>query len=291
MVPSFAGMKRTGLNSGRLLGAVAALLVLAYLGANVWLIANETPLVCRARGRVDAGRPPPPYEQIEEPAGASPPQRRAWVMPASSANKRTPWIIFLHGNEATIASRMNLLHCERLRAMGLGVLAPEYRGFGGLSGVPSETGLADDALHWYDFLTDQRHIAPEQIVIYGWSLGSAVAVTLAARVDEGAVVLEGAPASIVGIGEQRYPLFPVRLLMRNPFESIRRVGAIRAPMLFLHSPEDQVVPIGEGRRLFEAATARKQFVEVAGGHVYASEKDPHFFPAVEAFLRGQRLLP
>ena len=86
-------------------------------------------------------------------------------------------------------------------------------------------------------------------------------------------------------------MFPVRLIIRNPFESIARVGAIRAPMLFLHSPEDTVIPIAEGRKLFDAAAPPKQFVEVAGGHVYASEKDPAFFPAVQTFLRGQRLLP
>ena len=128
-------------------------------------------------------------------------------------------------------------------------------------------------------------------MIYGWSLGSAVAVTLASRVDEGAVVLEGAPASVVAIGEQRYPMFPVRWIIRNPFESILRVRAIGSPMLFLHSPEDIVIPIAEGRRLFDAAASPKEFVEVSGGHVYASEKDPNFFPAIRTFLRGQHLLP
>jgi hypothetical protein len=86
-------------------------------------------------------------------------------------------------------------------------------------------------------------------------------------------------------------MFPIRLLIRNPFESIRRVGAIHAPLLFLHSPEDAVIPMSEGRRLFEAARPPKQFVEVTGGHVYASERDPSFFPAVESFLRAQHLLP
>ena len=67
------------------------------------------------------------------------------------------------------------------------------------------------------------------------------------------MILEGAPASIVDIGQQRYPFFPIRLIMRNPFDSIRRVGRIRSPMLFLHSTDDAVVPISEGRRLFDAA--------------------------------------
>jgi fermentation-respiration switch protein FrsA (DUF1100 family) len=128
-------------------------------------------------------------------------------------------------------------------------------------------------------------------VIYGWSLGSAVAVRLASAAPAGAVILEGAPASIVAIGEQQYPFFPVRLIMRNPFESIARIDRIRAPLLFLHSPEDAIVPIREGRRLYEAARGPKQFVEVRGGHIYANETDRAvFFGAIREFLERHGLL-
>jgi uncharacterized protein len=110
-------------------------------------------------------------------------------------------------------------------------------------------------------------------------------------VEEAAVVLEGAPASLVAIGARRYPYFPIRLLIRNPFESIRKIDKAGSPILFLHSPEDAVIPFAEGRRLYDAAPWPKQFVEVAGGHAYASERDPRFFPAVRAFLQAHRLLP
>jgi pimeloyl-ACP methyl ester carboxylesterase len=286
-------MKSRRLTPARVLCGLAALLVTAYLGAIGWLVANETRLVFRADAPFGDRRPAHPFQQVDETpeAGDAHPNGRAWLMPAPSSPDAAPWVIFLHGNDGNLASRMNILHYERLRALGVNVLAPEYRGFGGLSGVPTEPGLAADAQHWYEYLTHQKHVAPRQIVIYGWSLGSAVAVTLASKVDEAAVILEGAPASIVAIGQQRYPFFPVRLLIHNPFESILRVGRIRAPTLFLHSPEDVVVPIAEGRRLFDAAIGPKQFVEVSGGHVYASEKDPAFFPAIGAFLRAQHLLP
>lgn len=274
----------------RALAAVAALTLLAYLGAIVWLVANETRLVFQAAGPFGERRPAAPYEQVEL-GGIGGAATRAWLMPSAAGAVSSPWVIFLHGNDANIASRMNIVHYERLRALGVNVMAPEYRGFGGVAGVPSEAGLAEDARSAYDYLRTARHLEARHIVIYGWSLGSAVAVTLASGVEEGAVILEGAPASVVAIGQQRYPMFPVRLLIRNPFESIGRVGAIHAPMLFLHSREDVVIPFAEGRRLFEAARAPKQFVEVAGGHVYASEKDPSFFPAIQAFLRAQHLLP
>ena len=290
MVPSFGGMTGKRLTFARVLGGLFVLAVLAYLGAIVWLVTNETRLVFRADAPMGGRRPAQPYEEVVWRNGGAPPDGRVWIMPAAGGADR-PWVIYLHGNDANLASRMNVLHYERLRALGVNVLAPEYRGFGGLAGVPTESGIAEDARRGYDFLRQDKHVDPRRIVIYGWSLGSAVAVTLASRVDEAAVILEGAPASIVAIGQQRYPMFPVRLLIRNPFESILRVGAIRSPKLFLHSPEDVVVPIGEGRKLFDAAASPKQFVEVSGGHVYASERDPRFFPAIQTFLRAQHVLP
>ena len=128
-------------------------------------------------------------------------------------------------------------------------------------------------------------VPAERVVIFGWSLGAAVAVGLASTVDARAVVLEGAPASIVDIGQARYPMFPVRWIIRNPFNAIERVGGIRAPLLFLHSPDDTVVPLREGRRLFDAAPSPKTFVEVRGGHIESSEIDRDaFYGAVRAFL-------
>jgi fermentation-respiration switch protein FrsA (DUF1100 family) len=266
----------------RLLAALGILAVLTYVGAMVWLVTQETRLVFRAGAQLGGARPTSPWEQV-----AAPP---AWIIPARGADTGL-WVIYFHGNASDIAARLNILHYERLRELGLNVLAPEYRGFGGIRGVPTEAGLDEDATRAYAYLRNVRHIDARRIVIYGWSLGSAVAVTLASRVEEAAVILEGAPASIVEIGQQRYPYFPVRLLIHNPFESILRIDKIGAPVLFLHSSEDEVVPITEARRLFEAAPQPKQFVEVSGGHEYASEKDPRFFPAIRTFLQGLQLVP
>jgi fermentation-respiration switch protein FrsA (DUF1100 family) len=273
-------MKGPRITALRLLVGVVCLVLLAYVGAMAWLVTQETRLVFRAGEPLGERRPAMPYEQREH----------AWVIPAASM-QTAPWVIFLHGNASNLASRMNIVHYEKLRELGLNVLAVEYRGYGGLGGVPSEAGLAEDARHAYDALRRESKVDPDRIIIYGWSLGSAVAVNLASHVDEAAVILEGAPASILAIGQHRYPYFPIRLLIRNPFESINRIDKIGSPVLFLHSPADEIVPIAEGRRLFDAAPEPKQFVEVAGGHVYASEKDPRFFPEIRAFLHAQHLLP
>jgi pimeloyl-ACP methyl ester carboxylesterase len=121
---------------------------------------------------------------------------------------------------------------------------------------------------------------------------SAVAVNVASEVPAATVILEGAPASLVAIGERRYPWIPIRRVMRNPFESILKVPRIEAPILFLHSPEDGIIPIEDGRRLFEAARGPKTFVEVRGGHINPAEVDPDvYFGAVREFLVRDRLLP
>ena len=123
--------------------------------------------------------------------------------------------------------------------------------------------------------------------MFGLSLGSALAVDLSARAEEGAVILEGAPASLAALNARQYPLFPMRLLMRNRFDSISKVGQIRAPTLFLHAIDDQVVPISEARRLFEAARSEKRFVELRGGHagIIAAEASA-FTDAIREFLRA-----
>ena len=277
-----------GLRRALILAGILA--IAGYAGAVVWLITQETRLVFEAGRSLGDLRPAAPFEDVWiERAGE--PRQRLWIMRAPVDSEARPWVLYLHGNAANIASRLNILHCEQLRALGLNVIAAEYRGFGGMEGVPAEAAVNRDARSGYDYLRGQLHADPRRLIVYGWSLGSAVAVDLTANVDEAAVILEGAPASLVAIGARRYPYFPIRLIMRNPFESIKKIDRIGSPVLFLHSREDAIIPFEEGRRLFEAAPSPKQFVEVSGGHVYASEKDPGFFPAIRSFLQAQRLLP
>jgi uncharacterized protein len=286
MVPSFAAMKTLR----RALLLVGILALVAYGGVVIWLVSQETRIVFEPDRPFGDLRPAAPFEEawIDQAHG---PRQRLWMMRAATDSGSRPWVLYLHGNDSNVATRLNILHCEKLRALGLNVIAAEYRGFGGMDGVPTEAGLDRDARSAYDYLRQQLHADPKRTVIYGWSLGSAVAVDLASHVDEAGLILEGAPASLVAIGARRYPYFPIRLLIRNPFESIKKIDKIGSPVLFLHSPEDAVIPFEEGRKLFNAAPSPKQFVEVSGGHVYASEKDPRFFPAVRAFLQAQRILP
>ncbi len=273
----------------RVLLLLFAFVLLGYAAAVVWLISQETKIVFQANETLAAGRPPFRYDQIDLPR-ADGARQFAWVMRRGESDEG-PWALFLHGNAATIASSVNISHYRQLRGLGLNVIAPEYRGFAGLEGVPSEETLAADARAAYDYLRVTRHVPASRIVIYGWSLGSAVAVDLASEVEQAAIILEGAPASLVDIAQRLYPFFPMRLLMRSPFESIRKIDRIHSPMLFLHSPDDAVIPIAEGRRLFDAARGEKRFVEVRGGHVYASQVDEErFYGSIRPFLEQHHLL-
>lgn len=266
----------------RVLLVLLAMVVVGYASIVIWLMTQETRIVFQAGSVLGPARPAFSYAQIDVPRGDHA-RQFAWQMPATPAGNG-PWVIFLHGNAANLASRVNIAHYRLLRDEGLAVLAPEYRGFSGLPGTPTEGGLAADARAAYDYVRGLG-VPASRTVIYGWSLGSAVAIRLASEVPVAGVILEGAPSSIASIGQRQYPFFPIRLVMRNPFDSYSRIGRIRAPLLFLHSPEDAVVPFEEGRKLYDAANAPRTMVEVRGGHVNASEEDGATFrQAIAAFL-------
>jgi fermentation-respiration switch protein FrsA (DUF1100 family) len=253
-----------------------------YAAAVMWLIGEETRLVFQSGSTLATGRPPDPYERVDVPRedGLS---QFAWAMPG--AGPSAPWVLYLHGNATSVASQVNIAHYRLLRGAGLNVLAPEYRGSGGLSGSPTEATLQADARAAYDYLRNIRGVPPHAIVIYGWSLGAAVAVDMASRLPPAAIILEGAPASLIDLTRRRYPFFPLRLFMRSPFDSIRKIGQIPAPVLFLHGTGDEVIPVAEGRRLYEAARGAKMFVEVEGGHLSAIDRSaPALDGAIRSFL-------
>jgi fermentation-respiration switch protein FrsA (DUF1100 family) len=274
----------------RVILALLVLTVLGYGAGVLYLLSLEGRLVSRERRTLGAARPAFPFEQVDIPR-ADGARQFAWLMPEPAAAADAPWVLFLHGHPATVASKLNIAYYRELRKLGVSVMAPEYRGFGGLDGLPTEATLAVDARAAYDYLRTVRKIPASRLVIYGWSLGSAVAVTLAAQVDAAGLILEGAPASLGNLEQQRYPFFPIRWLTRNPFDSIRTIDRVRAPILFLHSPEDALIPISEGRLLFDAARGEKTFVEVRGNHVEATLVDTeHFYEAIRTFLAAHRLL-
>ena len=150
-------------------------------------------------------------------------------------------------------------------ADGTGVVALSYRGYAGSSGQPSEQGLLRDAAAAYAFTT--ARYSADRIVVWGFSLGSGVAVALAAEQPVGKVILEAPYTSIAEVAASAFPIFPVRLVMRDPFHSDQRIARVKAPLLFMHGARDRTIPIAFGERLFALAHEPKQFVRFPeGGH-------------------------
>ena len=192
-----------------------------------------------------------------------------------------PVFLYFHGNGGSLRWRD-----ERFRALvadGSGLVALSYRGYGGSSGRPTETGLIEDATAAYAFAI-VRYSA-ERIVLWGESLGSALAITLAAEKPVGCLVLEAPFTSAANVGAQHYWFVPVRLLMKDQFRSDRRVGRVMAPVLVVHGENDAVVPIILGERLFGLIQASKRFVRVAGaGH---NDLDADAVAAAKRFIAEQ----
>jgi fermentation-respiration switch protein FrsA (DUF1100 family) len=175
-----------------------------------------------------------------------------------------PIIVYLHGNGGHIGYRTERI--RRFSGAGFGVLMVEYRGYGGNPGLPSEVGLIADARAALGFLDEQR-IGPKERVLYGESLGSGVAVLVAAHTPVAALILESPYTSISDVAQYHYPFVPVRWLLRDPFDALAAIGAVEAPSLFLQAEDDHVIPPRFGRALYAAAPEpKKSWSTASGGH-------------------------
>ena len=184
-----------------------------------------------------------------------------WWIPAE---RDRGTLLFCHGNAGNISHRLELIAV--FHRLGLNVLIFDYRGFGRSEGSPDEHGTYRDVEAFYRYLRQEKGIAPEQIVIFGRSLGGAVAIELARRAEAAALVVESAFTSAVDMGKLIFPFLPVRLLVQNQYDSILKIGELNLPVLIIHSPDDELVPFEQGERLFNAAREPKEFLRIAGGH-------------------------
>jgi fermentation-respiration switch protein FrsA (DUF1100 family) len=185
----------------------------------------------------------------------------AWFIPASS---RGPTLLFFHGNAGNISHRLDSI--QIFHELALNVLIIDYRGYGRSTGTPSEQGLYQDAEAAWNYLTKSRGIDAKEIVIYGRSLGGAVATWLAAKTQPAAVILESTFTSVPDMAAKLYPLLPVRWLARLDFNAQENIRRIKSPVLILHSRDDEIVPFEHARLLFEAAHEPKKLIALHGGH-------------------------
>jgi uncharacterized protein len=174
-----------------------------------------------------------------------------------------PIILYFHGNGGALRYRI-----DRYRALtqdGSGLVALSYRGYGGSSGRPSEAGLIEDARATYGFAA--KRYPEARLVLWGESLGTGVAVALAAEKKVARLVLEMPFLSVVSIAASAYPFVPVRLLMKDQFRSDLRIRDVTAPVLIVHGDRDDVIPIESAEQLYALIAGPKRFLRIPGaGH-------------------------
>jgi uncharacterized protein len=209
----------------------------------------------------------------------------AWFRANSASAKVLLWF---HGNATNIGRQMGEL--QEYAKLGTNILAVDYRGYGKSEGSPDEAGVYRDAEAAYRYLTGQRRFMPEQIIVFGHSLGGAVAVDLAARHPCGGLIVE---SSFTNMGEMARMMFHLPLmeyLPRSRFDSLDKIARVRAPILVIHGTRDDTVPFTMGKKLFEAAREPKWFLPIEGGghNAVFVEGGDRYWKTVQEFVNGTK---
>jgi hypothetical protein len=223
----------------------------------------------------DPGREGMAFEDVELVA-ADGVRLHAWWVPA--AGKSRGALVFCHGNAGNISHRIDSIRI--FRNLGLDTLIFDYRGYGKSGGEISEAGLYLDARAAWEHLVAVRKVPPERIVVFGRSLGGAVASRLAGDAAPHALILESTFTSVPDLAAAHYPWLPARAVCRYRLATVEHVAGVRCPLLVVHSPGDEAVPFAQGQRVYAAAPGPKTFLEIRGGH------NDGFLLSGEDYVRG-----
>ena len=184
-----------------------------------------------------------------------------WYIPAVKGQFT---VLFCHGNGGNIAHRLDSINI--FNQLGLNCLIFDYRGYGNSNGKPNEEGTYIDARTAYDWLVKTKKVLPENIIIFGRSLGGAVAAKLASEVEKRGLIIESAFTSYGDIAQKFYPYMLVRPFVKYKYNTLENIKKANCPVLIAHSRDDELVPFEFGSRLYEAAAEPKEFLEIFGSH-------------------------
>lgn len=266
--------------------SLLATLVLAYGGLSALLFFSQGKLLYYPELGREMHATPRDHGLDYEPLTLLTPDNErldGWFVPKEQARAS---VLILHGNAGNISHRLDSI--AMFHRLGYSVLIFDYRGYGRSTGQPSEAGLYRDAQTAWDYLTRQRGLPPGRIILFGESLGGAVAAWLAAREHPGALVLSSVFLSVPELAADLYPWLPARWLARQRYDTRAALAKVSCPVLIAHSPEDEIIPFRHGQALFTAAAEPKIFLPLAGGHndgfIF---RRPEWVGVLGDFLRGQ----
>lgn len=188
---------------------------------------------------------------------------QGWYVPAQPGQKT---ILFFHGNGQVISTSIGGV--SYFLNLGYGILFAEYRGFAGHAGDVSEAGLYQDAFAFMDWLLHEKNIKEQDIIFYGESLGSSLALKLAEKYDGAGVVLVASFSSVLDLAREVYWYLPVDLLLKDKFMNADVIRNVREPILIIHGTSDDIVPFAYGKKLYEFTDGDAEFVKIdRGNHV------------------------
>ncbi len=185
-----------------------------------------------------------------------------WYVPSTKAKATLLWF---HGNAGNITHRLD--NIEMLRPLNLNIFIFDYRGYGKSEGAPDEKGIYSDSQAAYDWLVKDKNILPDQIILFGRSLGGICAVEVASKNPAAGIILESAFPSAQRMADKIFPILPLGWAIKSRFDAISKVRNLELPKLFIHGTRDEIVPYEMGRELFSAAAEPKTFYDIpAAGH-------------------------
>jgi pimeloyl-ACP methyl ester carboxylesterase len=199
----------------------------------------------------------------------------AWLV------KGEPLVLYFGGNAEEVSW---MLEEGRRRLPGAGWLLVDYRGYGASGGSPSERALVADALRWYDHVSQLSRA--HRIFVFGRSLGSGVAVQVAAARPVAGVIAIAPYDSLSAVGQHHYPFLPVGMLLRHRFDSVALAPRLKVPLLCLVAERDQVIPAVHSRRLYEAWAGEKRWVELRGAGHNSTDSAPQFWDNIREFIKA-----
>ena len=173
-------------------------------------------------------------------------------------------IILCHGNAGNIANRLHLIY--HIYQMNFSILIFDYPGFGKSTGKVNEESSYQAAQKSWDYLVEEKKVKSNHIIIWGRSIGGAIAAHLAKNKQAEALILESSFTSLLSIAKKQFPVFPIKQIARYSYDTSKIIAEIKIPTLIIHSKEDEIIPFTHGEELYKKANEPKQFLEIKGSH-------------------------